>query len=178
MMFLILLFALSSVGCATICRGTKDTLVVESDPAGANISLSNGMEGKTPASFKLSRKENLVVKIQKNGYEPVEVNVTSQVCGAGGAGMAGNVFVGGLIGAAVDAGSGAMYDLKPNPIKVTLAKNKNIEATSVQQSDVPLMTQRKKTIKERLDDIGHLLTEGVITPAEYESRRKKILDEL
>lgn len=34
--------------------------------------------------------------------------------------MAGNIFVGGIIGVAVDAGSGAMNDLVPNPVNVTL----------------------------------------------------------
>jgi hypothetical protein len=107
-------------GCASITRGTKDTLVVESEPAGADVKLSNGLAGKTPTSFKLPRKENLTVTISKEGYETLTVNVSSQVSGAGGAGMAGNVLFGGLIGAAVDAGSGAMKDLKPNPVKVKL----------------------------------------------------------
>jgi hypothetical protein len=34
--------------------------------------------------------------------------------------MAGNVLVGGLIGVAVDAGSGATQELVPNPLNVTL----------------------------------------------------------
>ena len=109
-----------TTGCATITRGSTDTLVVESEPPGAEIKLSNGLSGKTPATFTLPRKDALVVKIQKAGYEPVEVNITPQVSGAGGAGMAGNVLVGGLIGAAVDAGSGAMNDLLPNPVRVNL----------------------------------------------------------
>jgi len=46
--------------------------------------------------------------------------VESQVAGAGAAGMAGNVILGGLIGAAVDVGTGAMLELKPNPIQVKL----------------------------------------------------------
>lgn len=107
-------------GCATITRGTTDTLVVESDPPGATVTLSNGMRGQTPSSFKISRKTALVVDIEKAGYEPLKVNVQPQISGAGGAGMAGNVLVGGLIGAAVDAGTGAMNDLKPNPIQVRL----------------------------------------------------------
>lgn len=110
-----------TTGCATITRGSTDTLVIESEPTGAEIKLSNGMSGKTPATFTLPRKDALVVKIQKAGYEPVEVNITPQISGAGGAGMAGNVLVGGLIGAAVDAGSGAMNDLLPNPVRVHLA---------------------------------------------------------
>jgi hypothetical protein len=42
------------------------------------------------------------------------------MAGAGGAGMAGNVILGGLIGAVVDANSGATRELVPNPLRVTL----------------------------------------------------------
>ena len=52
----------------------------------------------------------------------MEVNVTPQIVGSGAAGMAGNIFGGGLIGAAIDASSGATKDLKPNPIKENLQK--------------------------------------------------------
>jgi hypothetical protein len=34
--------------------------------------------------------------------------------------MAGNILIGGIIGGAIDATSGAMNDLKPNPLIVTL----------------------------------------------------------
>lgn len=121
---------LFSSGCATITRGTKDTLVVETDPAGATVTLSNGMSGKTPTSFKLPRKENLVVTIDKEGYESLSINVNSQVSGAGAAGMAGNVLVGGLVGVIVDPLSGAMKDLRPNPVKATLVPLKKPDAAS------------------------------------------------
>jgi hypothetical protein len=42
--------------------------------------------------------------------------------GAGGAGLAGNLLVGGPIGGAVDLTSGAMNDLTPNPLQVTLER--------------------------------------------------------
>lgn len=109
-------------GCATITRGTKDTLVIESDPAGATVQLSTGQTGKTPASFQLPRKESVVVTISREGYESVQVNVQSQIVGAGAAGMAGNVLVGGIIGAGVDAVTGATKSLKPNPVVVKLVK--------------------------------------------------------
>jgi hypothetical protein len=37
--------------------------------------------------------------------------------------MAGNVILGGVIGAVADASSGAMNDLVPNPLNVTLEKD-------------------------------------------------------
>jgi len=120
LLFGLLLAALVTSGCATVTRGTKDTLVVESEPSGATVTLSNGMSGKTPTSFKLPRKDALVVTIAKEGYETLTVNVNSQVSGAGAAGMAGNVLIGGVIGAVVDPLSGAMKDLRPNPVKATL----------------------------------------------------------
>jgi len=111
-------------GCASVTRGTKDTLVVETDPAGATVRLSTGETGRTPTSFKLPRKKDLDVTIEKEGYEPVTVHVSSQVSGTGAAGMAGNVLVGGLIGVGVDAYTGATKDLKPNPLKVALVPMK------------------------------------------------------
>ena len=61
-----------TIGCASITRGSKDTLVVNSDPSGAKVSLSIGLSGKTPCAFKVSRKGGFVVKIEKEGYETIE----------------------------------------------------------------------------------------------------------
>ncbi|MDB4797199.1 PEGA domain-containing protein [bacterium] len=109
-----------TIGCASITRGSKDTLVINSDPSGAKVSLSIGLSGKTPCAFKVSRKGGFVVKIEKEGYETVEIQVLGQISGGGAAGMAGNVLLGGIIGAGVDAATGAAKDLKPNPIDVKL----------------------------------------------------------
>lgn len=114
-------------GCASVTRGTKDTLVVESEPSGAKVRLSTGQEGRTPTSFQLPRKKAFDVYIEKDGYEPLTVHVSSQISGKGGLGLAGNVLVGGVIGLGVDALTGAAKDLKPNPIKVTLVQLKKPE---------------------------------------------------
>lgn len=140
------LVLLLASGCASITRGTSDALVVNSTPSQAEVKIyrtngsftekeikNNKVEdsenpsagpiiGKTPASFKLARKGEYKVTISKNGYETAEVIVTNKISGAGGAGMAGNVLFGGFIGAGVDATTGAMKDLTPNPINVTLTK--------------------------------------------------------
>lgn len=108
-------------GCATITRGTSEVLVVETEPPGAEVSVSpNGYRCTSPCSLEVKRKHNYHVDIRKDGYEPISTDVLSQIAGAGAAGMAGNVLIGGLIGAAIDAGSGATRELKPNPLKVKL----------------------------------------------------------
>jgi hypothetical protein len=116
----LLAFALSCSSCATITRGSHDVLVVNSDPAGARVTTSTGLSGTTPATFTVNRRGGFVVKVEKEGFEPVEVQISSKIHGAGGTAMAGNILLGGLIGAAVDASTGAAYDLVPNPVNVKL----------------------------------------------------------
>jgi len=82
--------------------------------------LSNGQTGITPATFTLPRKKGLVVEVSKPGFEPQKVMISSKFAGAGGAALAGNVLVGGLIGADIDGMTGATLSLKPNPVSVTL----------------------------------------------------------
>ncbi len=107
-------------GCATITRGSTQTWTVESTPIGATASLSNGERCETPCTLTLKRKHPIAVQICKPGFAPVNTSVQSAMSGQGGAAMAGNVLVGGLIGAGIDAGSGAGKDLKPNPLQVVL----------------------------------------------------------
>lgn len=115
-------------GCATITRGTNDVFVVETFPVGASVKTSNGYFcDSTPCSMKMPRKSEFTVTITKGGYKTWTGKVTNKVSGAGGAGMAGNVLVGGIIGAAVDGSNGSMLDLVPNPLVVTLEKEDGSE---------------------------------------------------
>lgn len=113
--------AFSVAGCATITRGTKDVFVVETDPVGASVTTSNGFScNATPCSIKMPRKSDFEVTITKAGYKTWTGHVTNKVAGGGGAAMAGNVLVGGIIGAVVDGNNGSMLDLVPNPLVVKL----------------------------------------------------------
>lgn len=111
----------ATAGCATITRGSNDVLVVNSTPPAAQVKLSDGQVcNSTPCSFKVPRKSELNVLVTKDRCTPQQIRVTNRVANGGGAAMAGNVLVGGVIGAAVDAGSGAMLELVPNPLNVAL----------------------------------------------------------
>lgn len=122
------LFALSALmllaGCATITRGTTTAFVVETQPSGAQVSLSTGQTcPATPCTFaRISRESEFTVTVSKEGYGTTTHSVTHRTAGGGSAGMAGNVILGGLIGAAVDANSGATQDLVPNPLIVHLER--------------------------------------------------------
>ncbi|MBU6373551.1 MAG: PEGA domain-containing protein [Alphaproteobacteria bacterium] len=113
--------AVLASGCATVTRGTNTAFTVETTPGGAAVQTSNGFScTSTPCTFKMPRKSTFAVTVTKPGYKSVTSNVVTKVAGAGGAGMAGNVILGGVIGAGVDAASGAMLDLVPNPMRITL----------------------------------------------------------
>jgi hypothetical protein len=121
-LLIVVIAAASLSSCATITRGTKEVFAVDSTPQNAAVQLSTGQSGQTPASFKVPRRESLHVTISKDGYKTRQITVPSQISGGGGVAMAGNVLLGGLIGAGVDAGTGAMYDHKPNPLHVHLER--------------------------------------------------------
>jgi hypothetical protein len=112
--------AFAATGCATITRGTTQAVTFNSEPSGATVSLSNGERCETPCTMKFKRKFPIAVEFCKAGFKSVNTDVKSQIAGAGAAGMAGNVLVGGLIGIGVDATSGATKELVPNPLAVTL----------------------------------------------------------
>ncbi len=56
----------------------------------------------------------------KEGFSSIAAKIIPKIVTAGGTAMAGNVLLGGVIGAAVDGSTGAMNDLLPNPVAVTL----------------------------------------------------------
>jgi len=94
---------------------------VQTVPPGAAVKTTTGMAcDATPCTFRMERKNSFSVTITKPGYKTYQGEVVSAVAGAGGAAFAGNVLVGGLIGAGVDASDGAMDNLKPDPMLVTL----------------------------------------------------------
>lgn len=117
----VLVVAASLCACATVTRGTREKFYVNSTPSEAEVEMSNGLRCRTPCKLKVARKSDFVVRVMKPGYEPAEVRVQGKVKGGGAAGgMLGNALLGGLIGLGVDASTGAMLDLRPNPVEVTL----------------------------------------------------------
>ena len=113
--------ALSLSGCATVTRGTTQEFTITTVPAGASVSTSNGFQcPSTPCTLKMPRRPGFTVEVSLPGYQTQTLTVESSMSGGGGAALAGNVIIGGVIGAGVDATSGALNDLKPNPLEVIL----------------------------------------------------------
>ena len=74
----------------------------------------------TPCTFEAPHKNEFTATFSLPGYRSAEVPVLTRVGGGGVAGIAGNVILGGIVGVAVDAPSGAALEHYPNPVHASL----------------------------------------------------------
>ena len=116
----VLLVALTtmSTACASIMHGTTQDIGISSSPTNARVIVDNQPRGTTPLVAKLSRGDNHIVRIELAGYEPFEATLTKKVSGW----VWGNIVFGGIIGLAVDAMTGGLYNLTPEQLSGQLAR--------------------------------------------------------
>lgn len=112
------LFVLSCfmTNCATIIHGSKQNIIIVSDPNKASIKLDGWNIGQTPYQARVTRLKEHTVKIEVEGYAPYEITLKRQLNGW----LFGNILLGGLIGVVVDVVTGAMYSLSPTDISAEL----------------------------------------------------------
>lgn len=112
--------SLSLAACATVTRGTTEQITFDSTPP-ATMRASTGLTcPTTPCTLEVSRKSEFVATFSKDGYQSQNVMVQTRVAGAGAAGFAGNILVGGVVGMGVDAATGSTLEHYPNPVTVSL----------------------------------------------------------
>jgi hypothetical protein len=111
------------VGCGTISHGSSQNVSISSSPAAAQIEIKadNGLvafTGQTPATAKLSRKNSYTVIIKMAKYKDTQVNISK---GVSGMSVLGNLLLcGGPLGLIIDFVNGAINNLEPNSINVTM----------------------------------------------------------
>jgi len=102
-------------GCATITKGTSQTVTVATDPSGAACTLTRDAKAlavinSTPGSIPISKDSGTITVIcKKADYQDAAGTMASQFQAM----TFGNILFGGLIGVAVDAASGAMNEYPP-----------------------------------------------------------------
>ena len=117
------LCALALAACSTVTRGTTNQLQIISEPTGASVRTSLNHSCNTPCTLTVNRKDEFAVTFNLPGYKEQIVEVKTRLAGAGVAGFAGNVIVGGVIGMGVDAVTGSTLEHYPSPIEVRLEKD-------------------------------------------------------
>jgi hypothetical protein len=131
-------------GCASIVNGQNQVISVEArnnaqQVTGATCQLNNG-KGiyyvTTPGTVTVQRAyDDMNVKCEKENLQPGITAVKSSTKG-----MAfGNILLGGFIGAAVDAGTGAAYDY-PSLISVIMGQTSVISPPSTPATSQPADT--------------------------------------
>lgn len=117
----LILLALSLPACATITSGTSQPISVISEPPGASCSLQRegsiiGIVNPTPGTIQVSKSgRDIAIRCTKAGYYAGITPLPSQFQAM----AAGNILLGGVIGAAVDAATGA-YAKYPETVTVVL----------------------------------------------------------
>jgi hypothetical protein len=116
-----LAFSLLLGGCATVVSGTTQSIVVNTDPEGADCQFNRkgvlvGRVNPTPGSMQVGKDyESVTVLCRKEGFEE-----TTGVIGSEFQAMTlGNILLGGVVGVVVDAASGAMMKY-PESVTFTL----------------------------------------------------------
>jgi len=133
--------AIALTACASIMHGTHQDVGISSTPTSASVTVDNAASGQTPYVAKLSRKDNHIIHITADGYQPADLTLTRSVSGW----VWGNLLFGGLIGLAVDAITGGLYKLTPDQLNATLAKQQASVARSKDGFYVVLVPAAEKS---------------------------------
>lgn len=115
--------AVFTAGCATMINGSNQMIHVNTAPPAARVSVQpGGTSADTPADLRLKRsKSGYLLRIEKGGFRTEEIRIGSTTSEW----VVANIIIGGLIGLAIDYGSGAAYDLTPSAIDVSLAPERS-----------------------------------------------------
>lgn len=123
-----LLLLVAPCGCASLVSGRHAEVAINSQPPDAQVSVRDQQgrmvaSARTPAVVSLKRGDGFLRKaeytatIEKPGYATAHVPIESRL----NPWLLGNVFVGGIVGLAVDPYTGAMWRPSPSTIDEQLA---------------------------------------------------------
>lgn len=105
-------------GCATILKGSKETLTVDSEPRGAKVYLNGNPIGHTPLESQVPSKDDYTFEFREEGYETRTATVGHFV-GAGW--IVADIFLPFLlINIIVDAATGDWFYLDTTHVMVSL----------------------------------------------------------
>lgn len=84
--------------CATITNGSFQKIPVTSDPPGAKILVNGDVKGSTPLNLRLKKLKSHVIRIEKEGYNPLEIRIQRKGTSKGGLAVLGDIISGGVLG--------------------------------------------------------------------------------
>lgn len=163
-------------GCATIVSQSRYPVTINTDPPAAKVEVRDQygvvkFAGTSPAIATLEAGNGYFTKAQytvtatKEGYNSSSMPIPTSLDGW----YWGNILIGGLIGALiVDPITGAMYEIDSPYTSLTLSPATQV--TSALSDD--------GNLEDRLKQLKALRGTGVLTEAEYQSKKKAILRDM
>jgi hypothetical protein len=120
MLIVVPVIALGLASCSTVLNTTTQDVEIKSTPVNAKILIDGKKFGTTPQTVNLERGSNHIVKLELDGYEPYETQLTRKIafwfwCNAL------NGFIPGMI---TDMFTGSLYNILPESINVELQQAK------------------------------------------------------
>lgn len=165
-------------GCCSIIHGTSQEVGLSSNPTNAQIFVNGEQKGATPVTLDLKRDASHMIRLELDGYKPYEITLTKNVSGW----VWGNILFGGLIGLAIDAIDGAIYNIQPDNIQANLLPDDGIaiklEMSKGSPEGADKIGQMEKSAAEKLKELKELKDEGILTDEEYETKRKALVNQL
>lgn len=177
-------------GCASIISKSQYPVTINSNPPGAIVTIKNksGAEihkAQTPTTLTLNASAGFFspaqysMEFEKSGYQNAAATAQAGIDGW----YVANILFGGLIGLLiVDPATGAMWKLDES---VTSNLTADGSPTNEQAPMMPtgtlsgsVGTADVATIAEQLKGLEKLKSEGLITPEEYEGKRKALVEKL
>jgi len=122
-----ILFLIFTLGCAAIMEGTQQQINIQTTPNEAKVELlkdgATYATSNTPCTLMLHKGGIQSLKFTKDGYQPMIFPLSDHVEGWFWA----NCLLGGIIGMAIDAGTGAMWEYEPAFVNVSLSKMAKVD---------------------------------------------------
>ncbi len=118
-LFAALLLLISFQGCATIFKGSTDTVNFTSEPTGASIHVNDINMGKAPIMLQLKSNKTYNIEFRLDGYETKNYILSNSV---GGVWIVLDILFG-TFPAVIDAVTGDWYSLDQNQINGVLEKS-------------------------------------------------------
>lgn len=184
-------------GCASITGSKNQPVSIQAvhtgkSIEGADCTLTNDKGtwfAKTPGSVVVQKSgQDMVIRCEKDGIPAGSTTVASSA----NAGAWGNILFGGIIGYAVDAGTGAAFDY---PTSLSVQMGQVIKLEPPKQADgqsQPVTTANTTTTEggltfasaqggssspsaQKLRDLKNLRDEGIITQKEYDTKKAALI---
>jgi hypothetical protein len=157
-----LLGAILLTGMGTGCTSTsflsKETLKIDSNPAGAEVWINNEQKGKTPLEIRLPSGDMYYVEIRREYFRPERVEVLSKLSDNGRSGVRVNPLV----------TRGYYSSLTPNPVEV------NLVSTLIPED--PNAPKTWEEFSARLNQLYQLKKQGNITDGVFKVIHRQLID--